>query len=1716
MSNQMNIQPKFNISSIIGLKEGIHQIFSLIEHDFDIYIKYPSDQTLIDSCRRYFYQLDGLLEMLELDSVTTVNAKTEQIMSALIERKIEASPQVLNALKEITHALRTYLDELIEGKEDNPLRLLPAYKELVQAAGFETAPECDLFFPQLRTEPPLQAESTTINRFEIKSLTIQARTEYQAGLLKWLKDTSNKDGLQQMMLATSQIEKFPGTIEQRIFWWVATGFLDHLLMQEEKIDLSTRRICGKIEQAMRHLVGGTPNNTTQLTREILYQIAHTDAVSERINAIKNAYDWPILDTTSATQDSPLTSTLPLTLLETEALEETLQSMQNTLVRANGNWREFCSGQQENLKLLSANCEQLKQLASTTNSAPLEKLIVAIKDTVEYLLAQSYDMNEGLAMEMASALLLVESTLENFNKLPAEFTAQVDTLATRLHLITQGSEHDNECTTIPAEPVQVEQDPQALKIKAQAAQEILNNLESIETILEKFFAEPTERSALSTLSPLFKQIEGVFAILNLEDANTLLTLCHELAMKLIAPECTPHHVAQNLLADGLSSLGFFVQALKNGQPDSYRAIDAAITLFECTVIPEPEPESESESESEPIVPTSLEETVETSANPTKTTDAETDPELLEVFLQEAHEILTNIESFLQSCRENPSDNEALSELHRGFHTLKGSSRIVPLTDLSTVAWRMEEVLEHWLNEKESATQALLDLITHAHQALKKWCDELKQSGETTVNADDLLLTAENLLCAPQHTQDAATQILDTTDTTYPPPAVESSTVHSEQLITIGVLTVPRDLFEIYKTESNQHLATLNDSLKQLIDNKDATISQSFTLAAHTLASISNTLGLTAIADLGFALEQWLDTLMKKNVRPDETDMQLLQDTVKHLGHMQEIEHALQSLDEAQIQASNTYTQELIDRLKQTHQPVDHQEATEVVAQPITESIESSHTTSETHSIAQESIAEQPQAIQSNDHAAHQINDKLLPVFIEEAQELIPQIGGKLRAWRMLPEDSDIHRALLRLLHTLKGGSNMAGIHHLSQLIHQLEGNVETAFATHNVAAQTLDKLEVDFDVISEQIEQLQITETTSDTVQPVESGSSDPAVQPIPPVSTDDLYSPQQTTILRINAELIDQLVNDSGEVSITRSKIETQLNNFKQSLEDLTDSVDRLHEQLREVEIQAETQMQSHLVQQKDSEQVFDPLEFDRFTRFHELTRLMAESVDDVRSVQKNLHTTHNTAKEAVTQQTLINRKLQQALMRIRTLQFSSFAERYYRVVRQTANDIGKKASLTILGDEIGIDRSVLEKINAPLEHLLRNAVVHGIEDTEKRIQLSKPEIGQIKISLCQEGNEVIITLSDDGNGLNIQRIHEKAIQLGLIQEDDILDDDQIMSLIYRQGLSTTDTVTDIAGRGIGMDIVKNEISALGGRITVHSIVNQGTTFNIHLPLTLAVAQTLLIRTGQQIHAIPTVIVDHIQEVSTDALNIAYQNHKIQYHDKTYPFSHLSHLLGDVNHAPEIKRHNRVLLLQSGTVSLAVHIDELIGNSEVVVKSIGPQLAQAPGIEGATVTGDGEVILILNPVKLIHREDAQEILSAPPSKSAINTQKLSPPAPTILVVDDSLTVRRVTCRLLEREGCNALIAKNGLEAIELLRDTIPDVMLIDLEMPKMDGFELIRTIRNNPVTTNIPIIIISSRTAEKHRAMAAALGVNIFLGKPYQEEELLAHITKFIQGHPQQ
>jgi len=1533
----MSAQHKLNISSIYGIKEGIYQVFSLIDQNLDSYTQHPEKISLIRDCRNYILQLNGLLEMLGLNSITVVSKQMMQLIDAQIDKKITANPKIPEALQLASKTLQHYLNELIEGRTENPLQLFPAYRSLMQAYGSEYIPESDLFFPRLAIEPPLANISTQINALETKNIIKQAGSEYQTGLLKWLRDTTQQEGLQLMIAAVQQLEKLQGTLEQRAFWWVATGFLEDLMqLKSTEINLPIRRLCGKIEQTMRHLATEALVDTQSLLRELLYHVAHSGESSQRIADIKRCYVWPGQDT----------KTSPLTLEQSEALSPILNKLRSTLMEANDIWREYCAGHQESLISLRENVKQLKQLSQQAQCTPLEELVEGINQAVGYLHDKQADIDEELAMEMATALLLAESIIDDFSQLSTDLPQQVEALTARLQQVTVSSgASSTDSEHLPFSII--DNRKQEKELLAQIAQEIQANLGSIENILDAFFFEPEKRSELSKLTTLFKQISGAFIVLELERANNLLELCQNLITKFLNSEHKIIEAEQILLVDGLSSLGFFIASLNNGRPDSYQILEEAISLFEIASLPENasllalEAAVEAEVTKQPDS-----EVLE------KTTKPEPDRELLDIFLEEADELLASITHDLENCQKNPNDGVALVALRRAFHTLKGSGRMVMLDEMSEVAWHLEQVLNRWIIEKRYASNPLLDLISRTIDAYSLWCKNLSTYGATDIESEDLLRFASELL---------------NTTKDHHLVAVEADIPKPDKVMTA---VVTNDNMSVTAIPTPVQESTLADSKLQLI----------------------------------------------------QTDK---------LPHHQ-----------------------------------------------------------------------------SNDD---QINYKLLPVFIEETQDLIPQIGSKLRAWRILPQDQDIHHALMRLLHTLKGSSHMIGAIRLGTRVHALESHVAAAFQQHNIAEIALDQLENEFDVISDEIEQLQTAQVNAVAPdQDLPDATSLPSIHPATD-SSDDSNLLQSKAIVRINADLIDRLVNESGEMNALRSKIETQLNAFKLSLQDLSESAHRLHDQLREIEIQAETRMQAHNAQQRDLEQGFDPLEFDRFTRFQELTRLMAESVEDITTAQKSLRTTHHIAEEATAQQAVIHKQLQQSLMQIRTIPFGNYAERYYRIARQVAEEMGKKVRLEIHGIEVEIDRNVLEKLNPPLEHLLRNAIAHGIEDSAQRTKTGKPEVGAVSIRLHQESNEVTLSLSDDGQGLNLPRIREEAQRLGLIEEPNALDDDTAMSLIFAPGLSTTEAVTGIAGRGIGLDIVKNEIAILGGRISVNSSPGKGTTFILNLPLMLSVAQVMMVRVGKQRYAIPAFIVANHCEMDLDALKQAYQKHYVLLNDKQYLFSHLAHLLGEPDHVPEMDKKSHVLFLHSGTQYLAVHVDELLDNTEVVIKNLGSQLTQAPGIEGATITGNGEVILIMNPVKLMPRSDVQKILNTPTKLSLGSNQRKKPKTvPTIMVVDDSLTVRKVTCRLLEREGCDVLIAKNGAEAIKILQDTIPDVMLVDLEMPKMNGFELIRNIRARSKTAKIPIIIISSRTAEKHQKLAQELGVNVFLGKPYKEDALIKHLAKFI------
>ena len=794
---------------------------------------------------------------------------------------------------------------------------------------------------------------------------------------------------------------------------------------------------------------------------------------------------------------------------------------------------------------------------------------------------------------------------------------------------------------------------------------------------------------------------------------------------------------------------------------------------------------------------------------------------------------------------------------------------------------------------------------------------------------------------------------------------------------------------------------------------------------------------------------------------------------------------------------------------------------------------------------------------------ELDADLLPVFVEEGRDMFPQLGEQLRAWQSNSANSTAAMAVLRLLHTLKGSARMAGAMGLGQHMHDMETRIEVMTRSGAPNPASLDEMLTRFDQGALMFEELQNPELARRNAQLRAAAAAAAAAQaqvsgvtaveqPRGPVEVPALVSLQTGNVVvpkftsanapvakpaaqaapvplvRVRADILDRLVNQAGEVSISRSRLETEVGTLRQSLTEMTENVSRLRDQLREIEMQAETQITSRMAHSGDRE--FDPLEFDRFTRLQELTRMMAESVNDVGSVQQNLARTVENATIDLTVQGRLTRDLQQDLMRVRMVQFASISERLYRVVRQASKELDKRVNLDIRGSAVEVDRGVLEKMTGPFEHLLRNAVVHGIESRDKRAAVGKNDIGELLVEIRQEGNEVVMQFSDDGQGLDLERIRSKALSLGFIKENEEQTEGEITDLIFHSGFSTADNVTELAGRGVGMDVVRSEAAALGGRVGVVSESGKGAHFTIHLPLTLAVTQVVILNTGGKTFAVPSVLVEQVQQLKTNPLTAAYNEGAVLWQNARVPLHYLSSLLGDRDATPVAQQYSPIVILKSGNDRVAIHVDEIIGNREVVVKNIGPQLARMIGIAGATVLGSGDIVLILNPVPLAQRFAHENVRAprltqsdVPDNMGAVAEMAQAPAEPVkaepvqglrtqhiVMVVDDSLTVRRVTQRLLAREGYQVVLAKDGVDALEQLQSINPDVMLVDIEMPRMDGFDLTRNVRNDERTKHIPIIMITSRTATKHRNYAMELGVNEYLGKPYQEDALLKSISGFV------
>lgn len=1762
----------FDQKTLAAVKPGLTASLAEISKGVEQYLASPAtDAPVLATACGQLRGLQGVLRMSGLDGLAVFCAELELGLSDNATNLQQLSTTSRDVFRRALSGITKYLDALSGGADNATLNLFDQYQALQQLRGLEMSFKTDLFFPNLAVQLPQQVMEAAQRGDAVAHLKL-LRSQYQQGLMRWLRQDDAAAGVQQMQLAVSGAIACVPQDNSRAFWWIAQGFFDCVRQEDLPGEANVRKLLSRIDQQMRAVAEGKESDIQLVANEMLYIIGNGRTLTDTTGAIKNLYAL----------EAYLPKQFALSMADVERLKTDLRDQ---LRGAEEGWERCVQGDESSCEKFKTHVNQL-----VADSGKLDKQV--LQPLAQQIQAISTELNTSeharyVAIDMAMTLLLLESGVEKHTQLDSGFQEQARILSERMYSVLNDQPEDTEKL---AQLVGLNFQMTQPAVTIPLANEMLANLQRIEQGLNVFFADPNQRTELNGLPRLLNQIHGGLSISSLQPADQLLVAIQEDVRQLVQSETAPDPEKIDGLANAISRLENYLQHLVYGQvndealttapiakevsqpvpeavaielpasvaPEVVEPVEAvavstaqadeavAFELPQEFILSAPEAPVEAVVPIEPVVEVALERPIIE------------DQELLDIFLEEAQEVIATIRSNLDVCLAQPDNHEAMLTIRRGFHTFKGSGRMVGLNNLGEVAWNVERALNHRLQTKKPATKGLLGFIDSALLSFAGWVEELGRIGGVHVEASALNRLAQQVESGQEPTLStdaqkpvasaAPIEILPefSSELEAPHPTapmfdfsaalerapdlhlerpfatgitveptietrVESGPVAelAEETVTIGNKTLPASLFNIASAESMENVALLQEQLDGLRAADRPVVQYDLMRAAHTLVGLNQAMGFTEAVDLAHSLENWARVHLEPSVTVHEDQLNVLDEAVNALGDM--------VLSICNLQPPQPRL-DLVEKILALDSPSG--DAFQSVGLQASEVLKAFSSPDIPPAETVESVYEKPvtgRADPEKPTVADELDTQLLPVFLEEADELCPLISEGLRTWREQPHNQQQAQLFKRQIHTMKGSSRMVGAMRIGEIAHQMEDLV-AAFDTHSSEAGYWDNLETDFDNIVALVEELRsgkaaVLVDRSVPVAPVEASqpvTQQTSVEPKQERRMSDQNGDRAAAagnMLRVRSDMVDRLVNDAGEMSVARSRVETELRNFKENLLELTSSVARLRQQLREVEIQAEGQMQARVSLVKDSSEAFDPLEFDRFTRLQELTRFMNESVHDVQTVQQMLLKKLDETASVMHGQARLNKELQQRLMSVRMVSFNSISDRLYRIVRQTGKELNKRANLELKGTNVELDRSVLDRMIAPFEHLLRNAIVHGLESQEVRPLTGKNSIGEICLSVRQESNEVVFEFSDDGAGLNYMALRTKAIAGGLMRPEEQVSDDQLAQLIFTSGLSTATSVTEIAGRGVGMDVVRSEITGLGGRIDVVSKRGLGTRFTIYLPLTLAVTQIVLVRSGEHTYAIPSAMVEQVRQIKSADMEALNQAQKIEWLGNDYPLHYLAQLLSDAEFTLENQPRNPLLMLRSGEQRLALHVDELLGNQEAVVKNVGPQLARHAGTTGATVLGNGAVVMIINPAQL-----AQRISSSSKASRALAVKKLNI-LPLIMVVDDSLTVRKITSKMLLRAGYQVVTATDGVDALEQLEEFTPDVMLLDIEMPRMDGFALAKELRRSTNTKNMPIIMITSRTADKHREYAMQLGVNTYLGKPYQEDELLQNIADFVAVH---
>ena len=1123
----------------------------------------------------------------------------------------------------------------------------------------------------------------------------------------------------------------------------------------------------------------------------------------------------------------------------------------------------------------------------------------------------------------------------------------------------------------------------------------------------------------------------------------------------------------------------------------------------------------------------------------------DAEIVEIFLEEAAEEIASLSGAIPAWLGQPENDDELASVRRSLHTLKGSGRMAGAMVVGQFSWCVENLLNKLIEGAIELNEGIQSLISDVPDILSQLIGQVQDGNAPVIDMASVMQRADALSRGEELVAETG--------------SVEEVGAESGD---------DASLQDIFRTECGDHLHAMEEFLAG--GDEPRVVSEALYRALHTLSGISESADVTSIRELTGDLNGYFDAcyqaqqlLCKDAIKVLRLSTVEISSAVQRLPDLsfdgprqQELRDqiaALPDMDEqpetnelaANIQEPDTLE---ADAVEVTETPVAaeldpfssmDQELYEIFVEEVSEIIDSSEAVlrawseqpdnhehmiefqRQLHTIKGGARMVDIQAMGDLSHVLESLMTRIadgviattdeLFVLMQESQDRLSEMLEQVKARKMPAVATQLEARLNALWQTECGPAS------IDKQVSLSESNADTGIAADAV---------VETAIVQEaaQVEEFASDDESVTGLVAAESGLVHSNAESGDEVKADvDLPGRQHLSLpkkverkkqarahgeqVRVQSNLLDDMVNYAGEINIYRSRMEQQVSDYRFNLAELDQTTARLREQLRQLEMETEAQILFRYEQEAEaSNQEFDPLEMDRYSNLQQLSRSLIESISDLHSLQELMENTTRESETLLLQQSRVSTDLQEGLMRTRMIPFSGLASRLRRIVRQSARQLGKKVDLELVGADGEMDRTVIERIIAPLEHMLRNAVAHGIELPEQRKATDKRSSGSITIAFDREGPEIILRIEDDGAGIDTAAIRARATECGLMSEDAQLTENDVMQFILQTGFSTAKEVTQISGRGVGLDVVNNEVKQLGGSLHIDSTAGKGTRFTVRLPYTLAINHALIAKAGGETFCVPLGSVEGVVRTGCEELEACYRSEEclFEYAGNDYLLKHLGTLLNvSTIELDKARRQIPVLLIRIGEKRIALQVDDLLGSREIVIKPVGAQLSSVDCISGATILGDGSVVMILDMAAVARMNAGTQLPSAP--VVAGEESRL-----VVMVVDDSITVRKVTTRLLERNGYKVLTAKDGVDAMGQLQEVVPDMMLLDIEMPRMDGFELATHMRNDAGLKHVPIIMITSRTGDKHRERAQQIGVNNYLGKPYQENDLLNSIQRII------